>query len=270
MREMRDKAVCLLCFNAKNFTAGIVSVKQGNTSGLCRHYQNHHREEFDKFVSANKKLEASMSQKNTLANNFPVKPKEVFLGTDDIKRLFKSAGAIWAVSEAIPLSAFEKKSFRNMFKPFNKKADEITNVNYTAMREHVMEFGRFCKAATEVEMTDREMSWTTDHWTGPNNLTYSTLTAHWIDELWEIEACMLDFHVHRGRSTGEAIYHDIAAVLARFKSLSMVILDYLGVTDTTGNMGKLGAYCRENNRRHAYCTDHNFHRNAILAFNREC
>lgn len=132
-----------------------------------------------------------------------------------------------------------------------------------------MELGRFCKDATEVEMTDRELSWTTDHWTGPNNQTYSTLTAHWISELWEMEACMLDFHVHKGRSTGEAIYNDVAAVLARFKKASTVILDYLGVTDTTGNMGKLGAYCRENNRRHAYCTDHNFHRNAILAFNRK-
>jgi hypothetical protein len=34
-------------------------------------------------------------------------------------------------------------------------------------------------------------------------------------------------------------------------------------------MGKLGQYCRENGRRHGYCTDHNFHRNAILAFNGE-
>jgi hypothetical protein len=92
-------------------------------------------------------------------------------------------------------------------------------------------------------MTDREMSWTTDHWSGPNDQTYSTLTSHWIDELWEMESCV---------------------------QLSTIILDYLGVTDTTGSMGVLGQYCRrDNGRRHAYCADHNFHRNAILAFNRE-
>jgi hypothetical protein len=34
-------------------------------------------------------------------------------------------------------------------------------------------------------------------------------------------------------------------------------------------MGKLGQYCQENGRRHGYCTDHNFHRNAILAFDRK-
>ena len=40
----------------------------------------------------------------------------------------------------------------------------------------------------------------------------------------------------------------------------------MGVTDTTGNMGKLGEYLRDHGYEHAYCTDHNFHRNALLAF----
>jgi hypothetical protein len=132
-----------------------------------------------------------------------------------------------------------------------------------------MVLGRLAKAATDIEMTDREMSWTTDHWSGPNDQTYSTLTSHWIDELWEMESCVLDFKVFKGTTTGEAIYNDIVSVLERFRQLSTIILDYLGVTDTTGSMGVLGQYCRDNGRRHAYCADHNFHRNAILAFNRE-
>jgi hypothetical protein len=84
-----------------------------------------------------------------------------------------------------------------------------------------------------------------------------------------MEGCVLDFKVFKGTTTGEAIYNDIVSVLAKFRQLSTIILDYLGVTDTTGSMGVLGKYCRENGRRHAYCVDHNFHRNAILAFNRE-
>jgi hypothetical protein len=31
----------------------------------------------------------------------------------------------------------------------------------------------------------------------------------------------------------------------------------------------LRQFCRENGRRHGYCTDHDFHRNAILAFDRK-
>lgn len=81
---------------------------------------------------------------------------------------------------------------------------------------------------------------------------------------------MLDFKVFKDSPSGEAIYNDIVSVLSKLKSLATIILDYLGVTDTTGSMGVLGKYCRDNGRRHAYCVDHNFHRNAILAFNREC
>ena len=114
------------------------------------------------------------------------------------------------------------------------------------------------------------MAWTTDHWTEPNDQTYSTVTAHFISTNWSKVSCILDLKVFKGTTTGEAVYNDIAQVLQKFQgNRMMVILDSIGITDTTGNMGKLGQYCRENGRRHGYCTDHNFHRNAILAFNGE-
>jgi hypothetical protein len=65
----------------------------------------------------------------------------------------------------------------------------------------------------------------------------------------------------------ENIYNDIRDVLNKFQGETLLVLDTIGITDTSGNMGKLGQFC-ENGRRHGYCTDHNFHRNAILAFDR--
>jgi hypothetical protein len=67
----------------------------------------------------------------------------------------------------------------------------------------------------------------------------------------------------------ENIYNDIRDVLNKFQGEKLLVLDTIGITDTTENMGKLGQFCRENGRRHGYCTDHNFHRNAILAFDRK-
>ena len=119
-------------------------------------------------------------------------------------------------------------------------------------------------------MKEHEIAWTTDHWTGPNDETYSTVTAHFITEDWLMESCVLDFKVFKGRTTGEFIYNDIQSVLGKFHGESTVVLDTIGITDTTGNMGKLGQYCRANGRMHGYCTDHNFHHNAIIAFSREC
>jgi hypothetical protein len=119
-------------------------------------------------------------------------------------------------------------------------------------------------------MEGQEVVWTTDHWTGPNNQTYSTVTAHFITANWINVSCILDLEVFKGTTTGEAVYNDITQVLQKFQGNRMtVILDSIGITDTTGNMGKLGQYCRDNGRRHGHCTDHNFHRNAILAFNGE-
>ncbi len=42
-----------------------------------------------------------------------------------------------------------------------------------------------------------------------------------------------------------------------------------GITDTTGNMVKLGKYLRKNGKEHGYCTDHNLHLVARPAFDRE-
>ena len=47
------------------------------------------------------------------------------------------------------------------------------------------------------------------------------------------------------------------------------VFDTIGITDTTGNMGKLGQYLRDNNKEHGYCTDHNLHLVAKLAFDRK-
>jgi hypothetical protein len=43
----------------------------------------------------------------------------------------------------------------------------------------------------------------------------------------------------------------------------------IGIPDTTGIMGKLGKYLRDNGKEHGYCTDHNLHLVAKLAFDCE-
>ena len=74
-----------------------------------------------------------------------------------------------------------------------------------------------------------------------------------------------------GTTTGDKIYEDVKSVLARYKSETIMlvedkIVDTIGITDKTGDMGVLGRKLRENGQEHANCTDHNFHLNAKLAF----
>ena len=60
----------------------------------------------------------------------------------------------------------EEKTFHKMFKPLNKKAPEIINVDCKSICEVVMLHGRLAKKATWIEMEGQELAWTTDHWTG--------------------------------------------------------------------------------------------------------
>jgi hypothetical protein len=48
---------------------------------------------------------------------------------DEIKKQYKVAAASWAIEEAVPFYMFGRPTFRNMFKPFNKKADQVTNID---------------------------------------------------------------------------------------------------------------------------------------------
>ena len=44
-------------------------------------------------------------------------------------------------------------------------------------------------------MKNEYFEFTTDHWTGSNNKTYTILTGHWINDLWELEYVVLDFKI---------------------------------------------------------------------------
>ena len=263
--DKHEYAACLHCWKNKNYVRGTVKCTGGSTSGLKRHMQSHHRAELE----AMQKKKSSQAQTSNLRDHFAKKKKEPGLGVSDLRSMFKVAAVTLSIEEAVPFSLFSAPSFRNLFKPLHKKWDEIVNVDRRCIREETMKMGRYAEEATIKELKGRPISRTTDHWTGPNDESYSTLTAHFIDDDWNIRSAILDFKVFQGRTTGELIYADVESVLEKFKDETTVVVDTIGITDTTGNMGRLGVFCRENGRRHAYCIDHNMNRCAQLAFDRK-
>jgi hypothetical protein len=106
----------------------------------------------------------------------------------------------------------------------------------------------------------------------PDKVTYTTVTSHWINNrTWTLQSACLDFKVFQGSITGELIYKDIVAVLQKYQGAGedTIVLDTIGITDTTGNMGKLVRYLRDNGKEHGYRADHNLHLVAKLAFDRK-
>jgi hypothetical protein len=180
------------------------------------------------------------------------------------------AAASWAIAKAVPFKMFASASFRRMCQPLNKDASKIINVGHIRVQEQVMKLGRYAEEATLMELQGHKLSLTNGHWAGPNDKTYTTVTAHYISADWQMQSACLDFKVFEGSTTGERIYADIKAVLAKFKGETVMMMeDTISITDTTGNMGVLGRFLCENGHKHAYCTDHNFHLNAKFAFDRK-
>jgi hypothetical protein len=83
-----------------------------------------------------------------------------------------------------------------------------------------------------------------------------------------LKSAVLDFKIFKGSTTGEKIYEDVMAVLQKYlgETEDTIVFDTIGIMDMTGNMGKLGKYLRDNGKEHGYCTDHNLHLVARLAF----
>ena len=64
---------------------------------------------------------------------------------------------------------------------------------------------------------------------------------------------------------GENVFKDQKEVLERYGNKPFYVL---GVTDTTttDSMGVMGSHMLDEGINHGYCTVHNLHRNALLAF----
>ena len=275
--DKKDHAACKICFSQKNYSKGTVSTKGGGTGGLVRHLKRHHLTEYEvldrKSGERDSQTTIRSSASGSIVAHFKSKPKQV--SVEDSKKLFSIAAAAFAIKEAVPFSMFAKPAFRKMFTVVNKKASQIVNIGPERVRDQVMKFGLIAERATKLELNGVKIAWTTDHWTSPNDQSFTTLTAHYIDNIWQMRSACLDFKVFHGTTTGDKIYEDVKSVLARYKSETIMlvedkivdtIVDTIGITDTTGNMGVLGRKLRENGQEHAYCTDHNFHLNAKLAF----
>ena len=247
-------AICKLCNKE-------ISIRNGS-GGLSGHLQYKHRDEYDELLSLNGPRNCSSPEgvsKQTSILGFVKKMK----GIEMMKKVFLALATFWVIDQAVSFATIGKKSFRAMFKPFHDDADKIiAAANEKSVREHVYRLGKLGRRATLLELKQFKGSWTCDHWAGPNDETFTVTTFHYIED-FVLKSCIIDFKVHRGRTRGEDIFEDQKKVLDEYIDKDSVVL---GVTDTTGNMGKLGEYLRDHGYEHAYCTDHNFHRNALLAF----
>ena len=281
-------ALCTLCKEVGVHKE--ICMKNQNTTGLKNHIQSRHVAVFDELLKEEEAQKAKKDNQSKAPIDSFFKPK---YSAEDIKRMYTLGVTACIIENSLPMSIVESESFCNMFVPLNKDALKIVNISEHAVRTQTLALGRMAKRATELEMSGVKMAVTTDHWTGADQLTYDAVTGHHIDNDWNLSSVLLDFKVFEGRSTGAKIFEDISSVLDKYKegidpavrivdSDGVTIIDdsdgdtettkakhTIVITDTTGNMGKLGEYLCANNHEHGYCFAHLLHLVAGIAFDRE-
>ena len=129
--DLQNFAHCILCHAS-------ISTKGRTTTGLTKHLQYKHREEYEKMnersvVSMRKDTEGTPS----VASIFQKKGKDKSVADIKMEYLHAVTNFINAESHAFTIAAsFE---FRSLFRPFHKDADKITNVTPHKVREQVYE-----------------------------------------------------------------------------------------------------------------------------------
>lgn len=250
-KDKKDIAVCSICGTD-------ISYKGPTTTGLNKHLKFIHH-----------KVYAEMNKQKGACSNGSSSTQSItgFLGrkisVEDLKKQLIYRATNWVIDKCVPFTMLESPSFRAMFLPFHAAAHKITTISADRIREEIFNLGTLAKEAADIELALHMGSWTSDHWTGNDDATYTTTTFHTIKN-WKLCSIVVDFKVFHGTTTGEAIYNDQLQVLEGCTTKENIVI---GITDTTASMGVLGMFLRNNGMQHAYCTDHNLQCNAVLAFN---
>ena len=248
--DTKDKAVCVECGDEINVQKGI--------SGLSGHMQHHHEELYMK--SKHPELYRNTNTTGRMPIDKLLGAKK--LPSQDARRaeVFDVITA-WVIEENQPLNAVEKPSFRRMLKTIDESCPVPTIAH---LRDDIMYLGKVAREALKLELKGKYFSVTTDHWTSPNDETYSCLTVHWIEN-GKLHRAVLAFEVFRGSTTGVALGEDFQRVFDLFDfDLKYVVAV---VTDTTGNMNTFRECLRQKGVAHLYCVDHVLNLNSKLAYN---
>jgi hypothetical protein len=271
-----EHVLCKECSTFKNNPdAGIIKVGLSqSTSNLRSHKKHHHSAEYETITKGLNKTTKKWIGEGVLTTSILNMPGfTAKVKVKDEKLLYRTATTTLSIEEGIPFRTFSQPSFRRLFISLNAESNKIVNLSFHNVRDSVVKMGGFAVEATKREIRNHQISWTTDHWTGADKFTCTTVTAHWINKTtWKLHSACLDFKVFEGSTTSEQIYEDIISALQKYQGEAeedTIVFDTIGITDTTGNMGKLGRYLRENGKEHGYCTDHNLHLVAKLVFDRE-
>jgi hypothetical protein len=210
----RGCAKCTLC--DKDVSKGDLY----STTKLQRHIDVHHEAEARAEREETERKKLSQPTMDTFLEESPT---------------YAAKALDWVVTKFRPLSEVKDPSFRAMVRTLNPKVTMISKAKILTLANAK---AAKLKVALERMMKGQHVSFTTDGWTSIAKTAYVAVTAHWIDEDWELISVVLSCRKKEGRATAADHLVDFEDDLAQYSidwdSITAV------VTDTEPTMNSFG------------------------------
>ncbi|CAG8841748.1 5578_t:CDS:2, partial [Gigaspora margarita] len=148
------------------------------------------------------------------------------------KAKFSMLVAEWIVSDTLPFSVVSSQSFATMIRYLNANIDlpsrdvikSIIQKAFTVMQRDIQLL---------FEQISSKISITLDIWTSRANVPFICITAHWIDNNWNLKNILLDICMLPHPHTGEEINAKLCSVFAAFNITNKILC---ATTDGGTNM----------------------------------
>lgn len=128
----------------------------------------------------------------------------------------------WLILASLPPSTLEEKWLANSFKFLNPSIQLWSGEKYKAVFREVFRSMREDVRAT-LEQVSSKVSITVDFWTSYEQISYMSVTCHWIDENWCFQKVLLDIcHIPYPSGSNE-IYHSLVKVLKMYNIENKVL-----------------------------------------------
>lgn len=161
------------------------------------------------------------------------------------QELFEERLIKWIVKNDQPFTEVESTGFKELLTLLKPN---LSIVSANTVKRRIMDTYDVKQSEMNLmfQKLDSKVSFTTDCWTSPNNLAFMGVTAHYINEDWELQVTTLDFIHLPGPHSGSNLHKCFVSVLETYgletKSLAITLdnasnndsfIDYLDNDDST-------------------------------------
>lgn len=247
----KSSAICRVCYEK-------LSYKSGTTTNLGQHLKRKHNIEFEKTSSSSQSVKSAtctLSSQNKSSSQKKI--EEVFQkmtkysrSSDRHSLITKSIGVFLAM-DMRPYSVVDDAGFQHMINTLDPRYNIPCRTHFS--EKVIPSLYKEVKEMVETKIESAPfVALTTDSWTSRATQSYNTITAHVIDNDWNINSYVLETTIMTESHTSENISEYLTDAIARW-NLKRAGKNPSLTTDNAANIVNAAKLC---NLTHVGCFAH--------------